>query len=381
MFTRRLFRFAMAPLLLAATAATTHREIVTPDQPRDPLDMHIGPVKLTSAGAMAFNAEGLLFLADTRTATIYAVDPAESSGVTFSDRKLVTDLDLKVAALMGTSRDKIRFGDMARNPKTGSLYFSVSRVADGPHQSALVRSRGNDQLELVNLENIRNSSTVLPSAPTQNAPGSGGKSDWMLAITDLTFVGNELWVAGLSNEEFGSALRRIPFPFGRPGAMTSVEIFHTSHNQWETAAPITSFVPVSLKGTPGLLAGYGCSPIATFTQADLRKGGHVRGRTVAELGGGSQPVDMIQYQSNGRQWILIANNRRTLMRLSLDAIAEAPALTTGVPEANMSAGVGYVSIASSGVMHIADAGDGIAVMARNTDTGAVEVISFSKQWL
>jgi hypothetical protein len=160
-----------------------------------------------------------------------------------------------------------------------------------------------------------------------------------------------------------------------------VEIFHTSHNQWETASPITSFLPITLNGAPGLLAGYGCSPIATFTQADLKKGGHLRGRTVAELGGGSQPVDMVQYEANGKQWIMIANNNRTLMRLDPEEIAKAPGLTKAVDAAFVSAGVGYLSVASSGVMHIADAGDAIAVLMRDTETGSVKVASYQKKWL
>src|SRR5262249_42872967 len=161
-------------------------------------------------------------------------------------------------------------------------------------------------VELVNLDNIKNSSTPLPEAPAKDAKTPWGQPQWSLAITDLTFVDGELWVAGLSNEQFASALRRIPFPFGKNSAITTVEIFHTSHDRWETASPITSFLPINLNGTPSLLAGYGCSPIAAFAQSDLKKGGHLRGRTVAELGGGSQPIDMVQYQSNGKNWVLIA---------------------------------------------------------------------------
>ena len=45
---------------------------------------------------------------------------------------------------------------------------------------------------------------------------------------------------------------------------TTIEIFHTSHNRYETHAPITAFVPIKLKGAPTLLAGYGCAPLATL---------------------------------------------------------------------------------------------------------------------
>jgi hypothetical protein len=381
MLARSLSRIALVALVVSATGAMALPENPTPGESRDALGMHMGAVNLTSAGAMTFNSEGILFIADSRASTLFAVDPGETGRAEYGDRNMVADLDLKVAGLLGTTRDKIRFGDMARNPKTGSLYFTVSRVTDNGSEPALVRARGSDIVELVNLDNIRNSSADLPEAPAKDAKLPWGQPSWTLAITDLTFLDGELWVAGLTNEEFASGLRRIPFPFGRKSEITSVEIFHTSHNRWETASPITSFLPITLNGTPSLLAGYGCSPVAAFSQSDLKKGGHLRGRTVAELGGGNQPVDMVQYEANGKQWVLIANSDRTLMRMDPEEIARAPGLTKGVDAAFKSAGVGYLSVSSSGVMHVADAGDAIAVLRRDTETGAVEVAKYQKKWL
>lgn len=382
MFARSLSRIALVALVVSTTGAMALPENPTPGESRDALGMHISAVSLTSAGAMTFNPEGILFIADSRASTLFAVDVAETGPeVKYDQRQMVADLDLKVAGLLGTTRDKIRFGDMASHPKTGSLYFTVSRVTDGPPQSTLVRARGSDQVELVNLDNIRNSSAALPEAPAKDGKTSWGQPQWTLAVTDLSVVDGELWIAGLSNEQFASALRRLPFPFGKDASITSVEIFHTSHDRWETASPIDAFLPITLNGTPSVLAGYGCSPIATFTLADIKKGGHLRGRTVAELGGGSRPVDMVKYTRDGKEWVLIANSDRTLMRLDPEEIAKAPALTKGVAHAYEPAGVAYLSVASSGVMALADAGDGIAVLRRDTDSGAVQVENYAKKWL
>jgi hypothetical protein len=201
-------------------------------------------------------------------------------------------------------------------------------------------------------------------------------------MTDLAFVDGELWVAGLSNEQFNSALRRLPFPFSRDGKLTTVEIYHTSHDRWETAAPITAFMPIVLDGTPSILAGYGCSPIAVFRRSELAAGGHRKGRTVAELGGGNRPIDMIRYEKEGKEWILVANNNRTLMRLDPQEIARAPELTTPVKQAFQPAGVGYLPVASTGVMQIEDFGpEYIAVMLRDTESGAVNIVTYGKEWL
>jgi hypothetical protein len=375
-------RATIAAFVILATTAMALPEHGPGEPAGDRLGMHLGAVQLKSAGALTFNQDGILFLADSRAATLVAIDPAETGQAEFKERELVSDLDLKVAGLLGTTRDKVRFGDMARNPKTGSLYFSVTRISEEGNQPALVRARGSDQVELVNLDNIRNSSTPLPEAPSADGKTPWGQPQWTLSVTDLSFVDGELWVAGLSNEQFASALRRVPFPFDKKGAVTTVEIFHTSHNRWETAAPIDAFLPLTLNGTPSLLAGYGCSPLATFTRADLRKGGHIRGRTVAELGGGSRPVDMLRFQRDGKDWVLIANSDRTLMVLDPEDIARAPALTAGVEHAYQPAGVKYLAVASSGVMRLADAGpEAVAVLRRDTESGAVAVVSYDKKWL
>ena len=67
------------------------------------------------------------------------------------------------------------------------------------------------------------------------------------AITCLAYVEGNVYVAGLSNEEFASKLRAIPFPFTEADKGTSVEIFHGSHGKVETNSPIRTFIPYEIK--------------------------------------------------------------------------------------------------------------------------------------
>jgi hypothetical protein len=379
---RSLFRVSFVGLIAAVTGAMALPSSTDSAALVDALGMRLGAATPASIGPLAFGPENVLFLADRKGATLWAVNVTDTEQAQFTERVVVPDLDQKVAALLGTTRDKLRFADMAVNPKGGALYFSVNRLVDSGSVPAVVRALGPDNLELVNLDKIRYSSAPLPEAPSRDAKSQWGQPQWTMSITDLAFVDGELWVAGLSNEQFASALRRMPFPFGKQGAVTTVEIFHTSHDRWETAAPIEAFLPITLNGVPSILAGYGCSPIATFNRADLKDKTHLRGRTVAELGGGSRPIDMLRYENEGKEWILIANNNRTLMRVDPAEVAKAPALEKGVSHAFEPAGVGYLPIASTGVMHIADLGaTGIAVMVRDTESGAVNVVNYSKKWL
>jgi hypothetical protein len=373
---------ALTAGVVALLAAAWPEEAGEPNAP-DHLGMRMGGVHLQSAGVLTFGPSDVLFVADSRGAMLYALDVAETGKATLGGgRALIEDLDLKVAAALGTTRDKVRFGDMARHPKTGSLYFTVSRLGESGAESAVVRVRSKDQVEVLDLGKIRHSSAPVPGSPAPTDTTNWGQPKWRLAMTDLAFVDGELWIAGLSNEQFNSALRRLPFPFAKGGKLTTVEIYHTSHDRWETAAPITAFMPISLDGTPSILAGYGCSPIAIFKRTDLAAGGHRRGRTVAELGGGNRPIDMIRYEKEGKEWILVANNNRTLMRLDPQEIAKAPEMTTPVKQAFQPAGVGYLPVASTGVMQIEDFGpEYIAVMQRDTESGAVNVVTYGKEWL
>jgi hypothetical protein len=153
-------------------------------------------------------------------------------------------------------------------------------------------------------------------------------------VTDLVYVNGSLLVAGLSNEEFSSKLRRIPFPFADDATGTNLEIFHVSHGKWETAAPIRTFVPYD--GGRGILASYTCTPVVHFRLADLIPGTKVVGRTVADLGAMNQPLDMISFVQNGEEYLLVANSSHGLLKIACRDIDAQPALTeptepTGVP--------------------------------------------------
>lgn len=365
---------------LAMSLAVPTNDRVT--EAPDALGMHLGKVELQSASQLTFGPSNVLFLADPRAGQLYALDVADKGKSDFAaDYMMLPDLDLKVAALLGTTRDKVRFGDMATHPVSGALYFTVTRAGANGSAAALVRVSGTEAIELVNLDQVRHSGTAVPAAPPADTTMVYGQPKWSFTVTDLDVVDGELWVAGLSNEQFASALRRVPFPFGKAGGVSTVEIYHTAHNKWETASPIEAFTPITLNGVPSVLAGYGCSPLAVFSVADLKAGGHRKGRTVAELGGGSRPIDFVKYQKDGKDLLLIANSNRTLMRMDPAAIAAAKEMTTPVGN-YVSGGVPYLSVASSGVMQLTELdAERVVIMARDAESGAVNLLGYNKKWL
>ena len=244
----------------------------------------------------------------------------------------------------------------------------------------LLRATRDGKIERVPLENIKYASAAINNAPAVGAKTERGQDLRAMSITGLAFVNDEVFVAGLSKQEFASDLRRIAFPFNKAMASTSVEIFHTSHNKYETHAPITAFVPIKLKGVPTLLAGYGCAPLATFAIDALKDRQHVRGQTLAELGGGNRPLDMISFARDGKPVVIVANSSRTLMRIKTEDLEKQAPMTTAVDEAYVSAGAPYVSIAEIGVLQLDDLNaEHAVVIQRDIATGALDLRSLDEE--
>src|SRR6187551_1812072 len=107
-------------------------------------------------------------------------------------------------------------------------------------------------------------------------------------ITDMEFINGNLLVTGMSNEEWNSALRSIPYPFSAAGKGTQLQIWHASHGRFETQAPVRTFVPYTLNGQSYVLAAYTCTPLVKIPMSDLKPGAQVKGVTIADLGAGNQ---------------------------------------------------------------------------------------------
>ena len=125
-----------------------------------------------------------------------------------------------------------------------------------------------------------------------------------------------VFVAGLSNEEFSSRLIAIPFPFSSEGFDgASIEIYHGSHGRLETKSPIRTFVTYKIQNEPDMLAAYTCTPLVKVPLSELKAGAHVKGTTIAELGNRNRPLDMIVYQKDGKDYLLMTNSSRGVMKI------------------------------------------------------------------
>jgi hypothetical protein len=298
---------------------------------------------------------------------------------------MVKGVDSQIARLLGVSKGEIRVHDMVASPGSQAVYFSVTKGRGESETPVIVRLTKRDkQFSIVSLDMIRHARLELPDAASRDTtmPWEGFARSF--TMTHLAVGNGELYVAGLSNEEFKSTLRRATLPFGKGTVTTHVEIFHTSHNRFETASPIESLLPLTLNGRSIVMASYTCSPLVMFDRDALSGTGVVRGKTVAELGGGNRPFDMVTYRSprDGKQYLMIANSHRTLMRFDLADIAAAPGMTTPVKQAYQPGGVPYLPVASYGVLELDNYNSrNLVVLERSAVDGSLDLDTVDLNWL
>lgn len=281
--------------------------------------LRAGKAEIKSAGPLAFGPAGILFAGDSLGGSVFALDVNDSTPGKAVPVE-IEGINLKIAALLGTTPDQILIQDMAVHPVSKNVYFSVSRGRGPEAVPVILRTNAAGKISEVSLDNVKHASVSLADAPDANAKDNRGNSKRMEAITDLAYVNGNIVVAGLSNEDFASSLRSIPYPFQNAGKGTGIEIFHGAHGRFETNAPVRTFVPYSIGNKPYILAAYTCTPLVRIPVSELTPGNKVKGTTIAELGNRNRPLDMIAYEKGGRPFILMANSSRGVMKLPADGL-------------------------------------------------------------
>ena len=91
-------------------------------------------------------------------------------------------------------------------------------------------------------------------------------------------------------------------------------------------------------GEAQLLAAYTCTPLVRIPTSQLKPGEKIKGTTVAELGRMNNPLDMVVYNKGGKDYLLMSNDRRGVMKIDLSKVgtqdginAKVAAETAGLP--------------------------------------------------
>ena len=350
---------------------------------------------LLSAGPVLFapdlSSEGaaVLFAADVARAAVLAFELPAEAPATGPSEVNVDQLGSKVAALLGVEKTDAIIRGMTVHPGSHAVYLSIARGRGPEAGPAIVRVGTDGDLTVVDVDDVPVTSFQLDDAPSAD----DDRMDFLLdgndptsqpreingvtlniaqvplarsTITGLAWVDGTLFVAGLSNEEFSSRLRQIPYPFGGAATETSVEIFHVDHGKYETQSPIRALT--SFDGGSSILASYTCTPVVQFAVDELRGDGLVRGRTVAELGPMNQPFSLVSYERDGEEFLLVSNTRHPLLKIPASSIAGQASLTVPMSEPDSSLGVPRENLDQPGITWMANL-DRNTIVAVQVDAG------------
>jgi hypothetical protein len=371
----------LAPGLLIAALATPVFAQEAPATAPAP-----APLPIATYSVLTFAPDGTLFVGDARGGALFAIDigprtqPAKVEAVTLGD------VETKVAALIGTRADDVVIHDMAADPISYDIYLAVSRNRgkwrsqwhlpnDLGDATELLRIDQQGRLHGVDLAGRPFTSTQLPRllAPGRKHEFKPDVDPRTEAITDLAWDDGTLWVSGLSNEEFSSAIWRVPYPFSdEKAAITTLEIYHVAHQAWETAAPVRTLVPLTLGGKKHVLAAYLCTPLVLFEADQLKDGQHVKGRTIAEFGAGNYPLDMVLTPSKSGGRVFLANSALPMLVVQMRDIEKFEGALTE-PAGAYLAGLRADYRAGGLVQQLDKLGDGHLLLLRRIPSGALEL--------
>jgi len=345
-------------------------------------DVNLSDISLPGATVLAFGPENVLFVGDSKGATVHAI---ATEGAPLEDPVPfnMPNLDRTIASMLGLNAADIIINDMKIHPASQEAYVAVQRGLEPGAESVIaIVSPTSGDIRLLDLSDTDHQTVTLANPVSEEVMFWGDKPASTLNITDLDYHDGHLYVAGLTNGEFASNLRKIPYPFdGSQSAVGSIEIYHAVHTQNETRAPIRTMLFDEVDGVPMLIASYTCTPLVTIPTSEVEEGNDVKGKTIAELGFGNTPSDIISFMTQEPDGsfdkkILITHKQRSGSLISMKDLAAANA-GDGLQGMTMGpAGVEIFPVPTSAVMHIDNQNQMmLTVLRRNIDTGGADLIS------
>lgn len=334
-----------------------------------------------SISCLRFTRDGKLLVADWRSDSLHAVIlPSQKAGKPGS---------FNVKNLSTAIRNTLELKN-ARFKATAVAYDSVNHRAiigievEGK-RAVLIEVSQDGRVQPVAFSIKIDSTFVFKNRPTDEQVWKNIPARSFL-VTDMLVEDNEVYVAGLANSNFDSTLTRLPYPFNGTSKSTRIEMYHTVHNQFETRAPIRAMCIVSLAGEKHLVAAYTCTPLVTVPIGKL-DGGKVRAKTIAELGFGNAPLNVIpfeiNYQGNRSNWIVVANAAKSADLISLNDIEEANG-SAGITEPvkvpfQSTSGVPAIPLPMTNLVGLVDQDtDFLLALRCEPESGELELVSYRK---
>ena len=159
----------------------------------DDFGFKVGSPELRSAGNVTFGPNGVLFVADSKQAVIFALDTQDSKVAANNSTLEVTGINQRIAGMIGVQPDDLLINDMAVNPLSHNVYLSVSRGRGPDATPVLMKVTSDGSISELVLEKIHFSKATLPNPPLPG--GTGRRNRRAQAITDMAYIDGQLFVA------------------------------------------------------------------------------------------------------------------------------------------------------------------------------------------
>lgn len=356
-------------------------------------DFVVGKAAVQSLSVMTFGPEGILFIGDAKGGQVYALDVNDRKENASQEGFGLADIEGKLANLLGTDPKGVIIHDLAVNPISQNVYLAVSRADanllgfwktpnDISNASILLKITPGGDITEVDLNQISHSKAVVPKVIDEGKSKNYRKSDNRTdAITDLAYHDGKLYIAGLSNEEFASALRVVEFPFGKKAQYSTLEVYHVAHGAYETEAPIRTFLPYEINGKSYLLGSYTCTPFVSIPIEELKATKHVRSKTLGEFGFGNIPLDILHYKNKGKDYILMSSFSKALIRIDPEDIPTQKSLTEPLAEGEYTVGIAHDVLSRVGVTHMDNLNSKHVLVLQRMPNGQLSLRSYNTDWL
>ena len=374
--------FVVAVLLFILISCQTNTDNNNEATSSNSSEVNMEDYTLPGASIITFGPDNVLFVGDSKSSVIHALS-TEATELKEAVPYNLWSIDKKIAEKLGINPSDVVILDMKIHPVSQEAYISVKRgyAPDAKSVIAIVSPK-DGSVSLLNVTEANHTKVDILAPATETPDFWGDIPSNTLTITDMDYHKGNLYISGLTNGEFASTLRVISYPFdGTQTKVAGIEMFHAVHTQKETRAPIRSMIFHELDGEETLIASYTCSPLVTMPSSEIKEGNHIKTKTVAELGFGNVPIDMLifdtqDFSGNVETKLLITNKMRSASLISLKDLAKAnkgEGLTrfTQGPE-----GLPIFPVPLAGVMHIDNQNPKmLTTLRRNIDNGHVDLLT------
>ncbi len=243
--------------------------------------------------ALRFDAKGTLYVADAKGGRVHAIETTDKAAK--AAKVKIDDLGAALAKALNGNAGDVHVYALAVHPLSHAVYLSGSRVNGGP--STLFRVNAKGELDALPMKDLKMKTAALPKGcqPLDLVVGPTG------LIVSST----------VRDKNFLARLHVIALPLADAVGTADSELYHVSHEAWETQAPLNAMTTYEKDKKTYVLGSTMCTPVVRLDAADVVDKKKVKSSTIVELGMGNAAVTLAVYTKEKKPMLLVSSEEAT----------------------------------------------------------------------